>query len=159
MNIILTIIIMCLAAALVISIIAISNLLDRNNTLQMVVDSAKREVEYTKEQIKEQNIFDIMPGDTGIIKNYGIVNTNPNRNPVKIEYTVTYEVTILEVSKYSVKVTATDFSSFDPFARDSANRKSIMDFMKEKWIEKHKVEIVVDQKKIRDIKLSELGIE
>ena len=156
MNIILTIIIMCLAAALVISVITISNLLDRNNALQMAVDSAKKEVEYTK---KEQEIFDIMPGDTGIIKNYGIVNTNPNRNPVKIEYTVTYEVTILEVSKYSVKVTATDFSSFDPFARDSANRKGIMDFMKEKWIEKHKVEIVVDQKKIRDIKLSELGIE
>jgi hypothetical protein len=147
---------MCLAAALVISVITISNLLDRNNALQMAVDSAKKEVEYTK---KEQEIFDIMPGDTGIIKNYGIVNTNPNRNPVKIEYTVTYEVTILEVSKYSVKVTATDFSSFDPFARDSANRKGIMDFMKEKWIEKHKVEIVVDQKKIRDIKLSELGIE
>ena len=156
MNIILTIVIMCLAAALVISVITISNLLDRNNALQMAVDSAKKEVEYTK---KEQNIFDIMPGDTGIIKNYGIVNTNPNRNPVKIEYTVTYEVTILEVSKYSVKVTATDFSSFDPFARDSVNRKGIMDFMKEKWIEKHKVEIVVDQKKIRDIKLSELGIE
>jgi hypothetical protein len=121
----------------------------------MAVDSAKKEVEYTK---KEQNIFDIMPGDTGIIKNYGIVNTNPNRDPVKIEYTVTYEVTILEVSKDSVKVTATDFSSFDPFARDSANRKGIMDFMKEKWIEKRKVEIVVDQKKIRDRKLSELGI-
>jgi len=156
MNIILTIVIMCLAAALVISVITISNLLDRNNVLQKEVDSAKKEVEYTK---KEQEIFDIMPGDTGIIKNYGIVNTNPNRNPVKIEYTVTYEVTILEVSKDSVKVTATDFSSFDPFARDSANRKSIMDFMKEKWIEKRKVEIVVDQKKIRDRKLSELGIE
>ncbi len=155
MNIILTIVIMCLAAALVISVITISNLLDRNNILQMAVDSAKKEVEYTK---KEQNIFDIMPGDTGIIKNYGIVNTNPNRDPVKIEYTVTYEVTILEVSKDSVKVTATDFSSFDPFARDSANRKGIMDFMKEKWIEKRKVEIVVDQKKIRDRKLSELGI-
>jgi hypothetical protein len=155
MNIILTIVIMCLAAALVISVITISNLLDRNNALQMAVDSAKKEVEYTK---KEQNIFDIMPGDTGIIKNYGIVNTNPNRDPVKIEYKVTYEVTILEVSKDSVKVTATDFSSFDPFARDSANRKGIMDFMKEKWIEKRKVEIVVDQKKIRDRKLSELGI-
>ncbi len=155
MNIILTIVIMCLAAALVISVITISNLLDRNNALQKEVDSAKKEVEYTK---KEQNIFDIMPGDTGIIKNYGIVNTNPNRDPVKIEYKVTYEVTILEVSKDSVKVTATDFSSFDPFARDSANRKGIMDFMKEKWIEKRKVEIVVDQKKIRDRKLSELGI-
>ena len=57
---------MCLAAALVISVITISNLLDRNNALQKEVDSAK------KEQIKEQEIFDIIPGDTGIIKNYGL---------------------------------------------------------------------------------------
>jgi|LauGreDrversion4_2_1035121.scaffolds.fasta_scaffold132102_6 hypothetical protein len=159
MNIILTIVIMCLAAALVISVITITNLLDRNNTLQKEVDSAKREVETSKKPVKkEEDIFDIMPGDTGIIKNYGIVNTNPNRNPVKIEYTVTYEVTILEVSKDSVKVTATDFSSFDPYARDSANRTKIIDFMTDKWIDKSKVEIVVDQKKIRDIKLSELGL-
>jgi hypothetical protein len=147
------IVIICLSISLVISAITISKLLDKNTTLQKELDSAKKVV------VKEKEIFDMMPGDTGIIKDYGIVNTNPNRDPVKIEYKVTYEVTILEVSKYSVKVTATDFSSFDTFARDSANRKGIMDFMKEKWIEKHKVEIVVDQKKIRDIKLSELGIE
>jgi hypothetical protein len=30
--------------------------------------------------------------------------------------------------------------------------------MKEKWVDKRIVEIVVDQKKIRDRKLSELGI-
>ncbi len=146
------IVIICLSIALVISAITISNLLDKNTTLRTELDSAKKVV------VKEKEIFDIMPGDTGIIKDYGIVNTNPKRDPVKIEYKVTYEVTILEVSKDSVKVTATDFSSFDPFARDSANRKGIMDFMKEKWIEKRKLEIVMDQKKIRDIKLSELGL-
>ena len=157
---IMLIVIICLSVALVISAITIANLLDNNNTLRTELDSAKREVETSKKPVKkEEDIFDIMPGDTGIIKNYGIVNTNPKRDPVKIEYKVTYEVTILEVSKDSVKVTATDFSSFDLFARDSSNRPGIMNFMKEKWVDKRIVEIVVDQKKIRDRKLSELGIE
>jgi len=154
------IVIICLSVALVISAITIANLLDNNNTLRTELDSAKREVETSKKPVKkEEDIFDIMPGDTGIIKNYGIVNTKPSRDPVEINYKVTYEVTILEVSKDSVKVTATDFSSFDLFARDSSNRPGIMDFMKEKWLDKSKVEIVVDQKKIRDRKLSELGID
>jgi hypothetical protein len=154
------IVIICLSVALVISAITIANLLDNNNTLRTELDSAKIEVETSKKPVKkEEDIFDIMPGDTGIIKNYGIVNTKQNRDPVEINYKVTYEVTILEVSKDSVKVTATDFSSFDLFARDSSNRPGIMNFMKEKWIDKSKVEIVVDQKKIRDRKLSELGIE
>ena len=157
---IMLIVIICLSVALVISAITIANLLDNNNTLRTELDSAKREVETSKKPVKkEEDIFDIMPGDTGIIKNYGIVNTKPSRDPVEINYKVTYEVTILEVSKDSVKVTATDFSSFDLFARDSSNRPGIMDFMKEKWLDKSKVEIVVDQKKIRDRKLSELGID
>jgi len=156
---IMLIVIICLSVALVISAITIANLLDNNNTLRTELDSAKREVETSKKPVKKEDIFDIMPGDTGIIKNYGIVNTKPSRDPVEINYKVTYEVTILEVSKDSVKVTATDFSSFDPFARDSSNRPGIMDFMKEKWLDKSKVEIVVDQRKIRDRKLSELGIE
>jgi hypothetical protein len=147
------IVIICLSIALVISAITLSKLLDKNTTLQKELDSAKKVV------VKEKDIFDIMPGDTGIIKDYGIVNTNPNRDPVKIEYKVTYEVTILEVSKDSVKVTATDFSSFDIYPRDPNNRPSIIKFMKEKWVDKRIVEIVVDQKKIRDRKLSELGIE
>ena len=157
---IMLIVIICLSVALVISAITIANHLDKNNTLRTELDSAKREVETSKNPVKkEEDIFDIMPGDTGIIKNYGIVNTKPSRDPVEINYKVTYEVTILEVSKDSVKVTATDFSSFDLFTRDSSNRPGIMNFMKEKWIDKSKVEIVVDQKKIRDRKLSELGIE
>jgi hypothetical protein len=150
------IVIICLSVVLIISAITIKTLLDNNNTLRTELDSIKRDVESKKPVKNEEDIFDIMPGDTGILNNYGLVNTQKNRNPVKIEYKVTYEVTILEVSKNSVKVTATDFSSFDSFARDSSNRQGIMNFMKEKWLDKSKVEILVDQKKIRDRKLSEL---
>jgi hypothetical protein len=147
-----TIAVICLAAALAVSATTIASLLDKNSALQKELASAKEAAE------KEHEIFEIAPGDTGIIKDYGIVNTNPNRVPVEIEYKVTFEVTILEVAKDSVKVTATGYTSFDKFAKDSANRPRIIQFMTEKWVSKDRVEIVADANKRRDRILSDLGI-
>ncbi len=147
-----TIAVICLAAALAVSATTIASLLDKNSALLKELAAAKEAAE------KEHEIFGIAPGDTGIIKDFSIVNTNPKRNPVEIAYKVTFEVTILEVAKDSVKVTATGYTSFDKFARDSANRPGIIQFMTEKWVSKDIVEIVADANKRRDRILSDLGI-
>ena len=73
-------------------------------------------------------------------------------------FTVNYEVEILEVSPTKFKVTATDLSSFDKVGRDPAHKNDILLFMKEKWIERDKVQIIVDDAMKRDAKLKALGI-
>jgi hypothetical protein len=154
-----TIAVICLAVALAVSATTIVSLLDKNSALQKELAATKEAAAAAKEAAeKEHEIFGIAPGDTGIIKDFSIVNTNPKRNPVEIAYKVTFEVTILEVAKDSVKVTATGYTSFDKFARDSANRPGIIQFMTEKWVSKDIVEIVADANKRRDRILSDLGI-
>jgi hypothetical protein len=145
-----------LSISLLISILFIRSLYEKYDLIRKELDSVKSSV--VREREKLDNLISIEPGDTGIIPNYGLMNTDKNRTPVEIRYSVTYEVEIIEVTKDKIKVRATDYTSTDIYPRDPKNRKSIIDFLQDKWVDKNSVELVMDTRKRRNIKLDELGI-
>ena len=65
---------------------------------------------------------------------------------------------VLDTSKDKVKVRAVDFTSTDGIARDPKKKQGIIDFMKDKWVSKKEIQLVVDDSIKRDIKLRKLGI-
>lgn len=145
-----------LSITLFLSVIFLAILFTKNAELQNKLNETLSKMEKEKKNLDK--LIEIEPGDTGIIPNYGLMNTDKNRTPVEIRYSVTYEVEIIEVAKDKLKVRATDYTSTDRYPRDPKNRKSIIDFLQDKWVDKNSVELVMDVKKRRDIKLSELGI-
>lgn len=111
------------------------------------VEAEKSSVRKTKEEL-----FKIEPGDRAILP-YNLVYTNGND---KHYYKVTYEVEILEVSNNKVKVKALDYVSDDNHANDPANKSSILNVINNKsdsWIEKVKVEHIIDTVKRREQKI------
>ena len=145
-----------LSITLFLSVIFLAILFTKNAELQNKLNETLSKMEKEKKNLDK--LIEIEPGDTGIIPNYGLMNTDKNRTPVEIRYSVTYEVEIIEVAKDKLKVRATDYTSTDRYPRDPKNRKSIIDFLQDKWVDKNSVELVMDVKKRRNIKLSELGI-
>jgi hypothetical protein len=145
-----------LSITLFLSVIFLAILFTKNVELQNKLNETLSKMEKEKKNLDK--LIEIEPGDTGIIPNYGLMNTDKNRTPVEIRYSVTYEVEIIEVAKDKLKVRATDYTSTDRYPRDPKNRKSIIDFLQDKWVDKNSVELVMDVKKRRNIKLAELGI-
>jgi hypothetical protein len=145
-----------LSISLLISILFIISLYDKCDTIRKELDNVKSSV--VKEKQKLDNLVSIEPGDTCIIPDYRLTNTDETRNPIQINFGVTYEAEILEVSKDKLKVRAVNYTSNDKFPRDPKNRKGIIDFLQDKWVDKSIVELVIDTRKRRNIKLDELGI-
>jgi hypothetical protein len=106
------------------------------------------------EKAKEESETPIEPGDSAILPEYGL--TTKGDSP--ISFHVDYEVDIVEVSEDRVKVRATGYASHDSYAKDPANRQSIIAFMQDQWVKKSEIEMVMDEKKRRSIKLNQLGI-
>lgn len=145
-----------LSISLLISILFIISLYDKCDTIRKELDNVKSSV--FKEKQKLDNLVSIEPGDTCIIPDYRLTNTDETRNPIQINFGVTYEAEILEVSKDKIKVRAVNYTSNDKFPRDPKNRKGIIEFLQDKWVDKSSVELVMDTRKRRNIKLDELGI-
>lgn len=146
------IIILVLASITLISIIFSMVLFTKVIELNKELDNTKRDLTKIKEDAQE--LVEIEEGDNAIITNYGLMTKGDN----PVSFTVTYEVEILEVSVDSVKVKAIDYKSQDSYAKDPANRKSIINFLQDTWLKKHEVEMVMDNKKRRSLKLKQLGI-
>lgn len=146
------IIILVLAGITLISIVFSMILFTKVIELNKELDNAK--LDLTKTIADSQELIEIEAGDSAIITNYGLATKGDN----PVSFTVTYEVEILEVSVDSVKVKAIDYKSHDSYAKDPANRQSIINFMKDEWLKKHEVEMVMDDKKRRSLKLKQLGI-
>jgi hypothetical protein len=138
-----------LSIALFLNIIFIIRLYETNSELKSEVEMLKSEVEKSKQD--KQELVSIDPGDRAIIPNYVLMQTD-----TKEKFSVTYEVEILEVSIDRVKVKAIDFTSNDKFGKDPKHKSSIVDFMKDKWISKKDIELIVDDSMRRDSKLQEI---
>ena len=98
----------------------------------------------------------IEPGDKVIYPDYGLCY-NPKTDKEE-SFKVTYELEVLDTSKDKVKVRAVDFTSTDAIARDPKQKQGIIDFMKDKWVSKKEIQLIVDDSIKRDIKLRKLGI-
>ena len=134
--------------SIIFSIVLFTKVIELNKEL----DNAKRDLTKVKEDAQE--LVEIEEGDNAIITNYGL----STKGDKPVSFTVTYEVEILEVSVDSVKVKAIDYKSHDSYAKDPANRPSIINFLQDTWLKKHEVEMVMDDKKRRSLKLKQLGI-
>ena len=134
--------------SIIFSIVLFTKVIELNKEL----DNAKRDLTKVKEDAQE--LVEIEEGDNAIIPNYGL----STKGDKPVSFTVTYEVEILEVSVDSVKVKAIDYKSHDSYAKDPANRSSIISFLQDTWLKKHEVEMVMDDKKRRSLKLKQLGI-
>lgn len=146
------IIMLVLASLALISIIFSIVLFTKVIELNKELDNAKRDLTKVKEDAQE--LVEIEEGDNAIIPNYGL----STKGDKPVSFTVTYEVEILEVAVDSVKVKAIDYKSQDSYAKDPANRSSIINFLQDTWLKKHEVEMVMDDKKRRSLKLKQLGI-
>lgn len=105
------------------------------------------------ERAKEESETPIEPGDSAILPEFGLTSKTDSQS-----FTVDYEVDIVEVSEDRVKVRATGYTSHDSYAKDPANKQSIIAFMQDHWVKKSEIEIVMDEKKKRSIKLNQIGI-
>ena len=146
------IIILVLAGITLISIVFSMILFTKVLELNKELDNTKRDLTKVKEDAQE--LVEIEEGDNAIIPNYGL----STKGDKPVSFTVTYEVEILEVAVDSVKVKAIDYKSQDSYAKDPANRLSIINFLQDTWLKKHEVEMVMDDKKRRSLKLKQLGI-
>lgn len=146
------IIILVLASLTLISIVFAIILFTKVLDLKDELNKANKDL--TKTIADSQELIEIESGDSAIVTNYGLATKGDN----PVSFTVTYEVEILEVSVDSVKVKAIDYKSQDSYAKDPANKKAIIGFLQDTWLKKHEVEMVMDNKKRRSLKLKQLGI-
>jgi lipopolysaccharide export LptBFGC system permease protein LptF len=134
----------------------------KNSSLRAELQEAKDKINKLEKNVEQEKtskskIFSIDVGDNAIIKDYGLIMHKGSPN--EVEFSVTYEVEITETSMDSVKVKPTNITSQDQIGRDPKNKKSIMDFLDGKWVKKTTIELIIDDKKRRNEKLSQLGIE
>jgi hypothetical protein len=123
-------------------------------------DKIKKEKD--KADAFKKDLIAIEPGHKVIYPDYGLswTDTDKDGNKMKPEsFKVTYELEVLEVTEYRIKVKAVDFTSMDQIGRDASRKPGIIQFMKDKWINKSEVQLIVDDSVKRDIKLKQLGIE
>ena len=153
---ILEIIILFLSVALMFSMFVIRNLFNKNIEIQKEKDSMKESVDSKVRQLEHQikiqeELVSIEPGDKAILSNYGL-----SHKPTNESFTVTYEVEIVEVSTKKVKVNAIDYTSNDTFPSDPKNKKSIISFLQDTWVDRKSIELIVDDQMRREKKLNQI---
>ncbi len=146
-------IILTLSLCLLLSLIMTCIFYFRNRLL-------KQKIIKIKEKNSEMEKFNddlmlIEPGDKAILPDYQLKATTKTTNE---SFSVTYELEIVEISENKVKVIALDFTSSDKAGKDPANKAGIIEFMKNKWVDKSSIQLVMDNSIKRDIKLRKLGI-
>jgi len=118
--------------------------------------------EKDKAESFKKNLISIEPGHRVIYPNYGLTWTDKDKDGNDLppeSFQVTYELEVLEVTENKLKIKAVDITSEDKIGRDPANKFDIINFMKNKWVDKNKVQLIVDDSVKRDLKLKQLGIE
>ena len=96
-------------------------------------------------------VFNVKPGYKGLVPGYSLYWTADKKS-----FTVNYEVEILEVTDKKLKVKGYNFTSEDRKAMEPGNKISILRHVDEQWLDKSKVEIIIDDAMRRDLKLNEI---
>lgn len=141
-------------ACLLFMIVLLHRFYSKNEELKKELSEIK--TKNTEMEKFNEDLMLIEPGDKVIYPDYGLCY-NPNTDK-KESFNVTYELEVLDTSKDKVKVRAIDFTSTDAVARDPKHKQGIIDFMKDKWVNKKEIQLIVDDSIKRDIKLRKLGI-
>jgi hypothetical protein len=146
-----------MAACLLTCIIYIINLHSSLSGERNKREGSEKELQSLRKWIedkKSESKIEIEEGDTAILPDYGL--STKEENP--ISFYVTYEVQVEEISQGKAKVRAIGYTSQDIYANDPANKSTIIAFLQNQWVDKSRLELVMDEKKKRSIKLNKLGI-
>ena len=122
------------------------------------INNYKKEVKELKNNLgkqknREATLLKFYPGSKGLLNDFSL-----SHSPSKTNFSVDYEVEVIDVSETQVKVNAIDYQSNDKFAKDQKNRQRIIDFLQGHWVDKSMVQIIIDESHKRHLKLEELGI-
>ena len=128
------------------------------------ISKEKDRVSKEKEKVDafKKNLISIEPGHKVIYPDFALTWTDTDKDGKKMKpesFKVTYELEVLEVTETRIKVKAVDFTSMDQIGRDASKKSGIVQLMKDKWVNKNEVQLIVDDSVKRDIKLKQLGIE
>ena len=116
------------------------------------IKKEKEKVEKFKEDLVSINV-----GDKVISFSYSLVYDRGGKD--EHSFDVDYELIVTDVTKDKVKVTAIDFTTKDSKVNaDSSKKRGIIDYMKDKWLDKKSVQLIIDDSHKRNIKLEKLGI-
>ncbi len=132
----------------------------RNNELVKELSDANIKAANTEKS--KEDILGIDPGDRGILPSYNLTwtVTDSDGKEKKTSFVVTYEVEIVEVALKKLKLKAVNVIPVDNSATkllmDPACKKDVISFMQNKWINRHEVELVVDDVKRRNDKLNKI---
>ena len=156
-----------LAICLLCSLIGNITLYSKCESIREEKDKISKEKDKIKKEKDKADAFKkdliaIEPGHRVIYPDYGLTwtDTDKDGNKMKPEsFKVTYELEVLEVTETRIKVKAVDFTSMDQIGRDASKKSGIVQFMKDKWVNKNEVQLIVDDSVKRDLKLKQLGIE
>ncbi len=143
------VVVVVLAFAVLVSLIFIGFLYSKNIGLQKEMTNMKLTVDKVNQA--QEELVSIDPGDRAILPDYGLQQIDTKEN-----FSVTYEVEVLEVSMDKVKVKAVGFTSTDKFAKDPKNKISIINFLQDKWVKKKDIELIIDDSMRRDRKLQQI---
>jgi hypothetical protein len=121
---------------------------------EAIVD--KNNAETLTATLKKRTTVEVSPGDTGLIHGYNLQHNR--KDGTQYAFMVDFEVSIIELSEKSLKVSAIDFTSNDAWAKDPTNKPGIIKFFQNQWVNRNEVEIIYDERKRRNDKLNELGI-
>jgi hypothetical protein len=141
--------IVVLSFSILVSLIFIGKLYSSNVSLQKEMANMKLTVDKVNQA--QEELVSIDPGDRAILPDYGLQHTDTKEN-----FSVTYEVEVLEVSMDKVKVKAINFTSTDKFAKDPKMKSSIINFLQDKWVNKKDIELIIDDSMRRDRKLQQI---
>jgi hypothetical protein len=105
---------------------------------------------------KQKSLLKFYIGSKALLNDYSLMYGN--KTDKKIEFTVDYEVEVVDISETEIKVKALNFVGNDSFSRDPQNRQSIISFLQDKWISKNEAQLILDESYSRQSKLEELGL-
>jgi hypothetical protein len=109
------------------------------------------------EKESKLNLTKFYIGAKAILKKYPMVHSPGNS--IQKEFSVDFEVEVIDVSENQIKVNVIDFRGNDAFSRDIKIKPAIIAYLNNRWVDKDLAEIVLDNSHNRNLKLEELGIK
>jgi len=111
---------------------------------------------FNKQKEKEKSFLKFYIGAKALLNDFQLTHTPSSGK--KTEFSVDYEVEVVDISETEIKVKAINFVGNDSFSRDPQNKGGIISFMQDKWISKKDAQLIMDESHNRQVKLEELGI-
>jgi hypothetical protein len=126
----------------------------RINKMNEIISNLKSEINTQKQ--KNNSFLKFYIGSKALLNDYQLTNTNQDGK--KTDFSVDYEVEVVDISETEIKVKAINFVGNDSFSRDPKNKTGIIGFMQDRWISKKEAQLIMDESHNRQAKLEELGI-